>query len=306
MPLSTELDQPVHQDEVVVRFCMRHCSVLAVILGVHVRTHLEEQHGGLHVPAGGRHMDRCLLFDIFDVDIRTPLKKTANTIYIVIGRCHVERGPSLCVCGVDFDTVGVEELHQIVTLVLGDDVEGGLPLVGLGGQVGSATVAKLRQAHVSGMTGILQQGLLSQHISGIDLGCLQQPLEHVHEHCAIPCHDLLEIECLELFSLRLESSFQIREGIWRTPSLGFLGADLGRLLCRLSRRRPVAAGVLPLGGMRRRRAHGLRRSGLFRDCLEGGGKRQVGSYGTMLDRSCINGGVRAQQEDLHQCVLHLA
>mmetsp|Transcript_27424 Transcript_27424/g.64503 ORF Transcript_27424/g.64503 Transcript_27424/m.64503 type:complete len:388 (-) Transcript_27424:731-1894(-) len=285
---------------------MRHCSVLAVILGIHVRTHLEEQHGGLHVPACGRHMDWRLLLDVLDVDICTPLKKTANAIHIVIGGCHVERSPSLCVCGVDFDTVGVEELHQIVTLVLGDNVEGGLPLVGLGGQVGSATIAKLRQAHVSGMTGILQQGLLSQHISRIDLGCLQQSLEHVHKNRAIPCHDLLEIESLELFSLRLESSLQIREGIWRTPRLGVLGADLGRLLRRLRRRRPVATSVLPLGGVRWRRAHSLRWSGFFRNCLEGRGKRQVGSYGTVLHRSCINGGVRAQQEDLHQCVLHLA
>ena len=56
---------------------------------------------------------------------------------------------------------------------------------------------------------LLEQSLLRFHIAGIDFGAFQQTLEHVHQHRAVTCHDLLQVEGLQLLTLRFKGRFQI-------------------------------------------------------------------------------------------------
>mmetsp|Transcript_68132 Transcript_68132/g.149670 ORF Transcript_68132/g.149670 Transcript_68132/m.149670 type:complete len:384 (-) Transcript_68132:791-1942(-) len=297
MAPTTQLHQAIHEHKMIVGLRMRHGRVLPIILGVHVSTHLQKQHGGFHVATGGCHMNGCPLLVILDVHIGSPLHQSAHAVHVVVGRRHVQRRAALGVRGVHLDAVGVEEFHQVVALVLRHDVKGRLSLLRLGRQIGAAAVAELGQAHVARVAGVLQQGLFRLDVPRINLGGFQQTLQHVHQHCAIPGDDLLQVEGLQLFPLRFEGRLQVREGIRRSGLRAhLLGAHLGLL------RRRSGRGLAPtLPALCRLRLGEPWILGHF----QGGGEGQVGRHGAVLHKACIHSGISTQEQDLHQGVFHL-
>mmetsp|Transcript_66634 Transcript_66634/g.156864 ORF Transcript_66634/g.156864 Transcript_66634/m.156864 type:complete len:284 (+) Transcript_66634:189-1040(+) len=213
MPSASQLIQAVHEPEVVVGLCVRKGCVLAVILGIHVCAHLQQQHARLEVPPSRSCMDRRALLVVSAVDVRTPLDESANGIHIVVLRCDVQGSPPLRVRGIDLDAVDVQELHEVVPLSFGDNVESCLATMCLRHELRPTSVAKLGQAQVPRGASELEQRHVGLHIHGIDVRVLQEPLEHVHEHGPGPAHDLLEVEGLSFLLDRLESTLQISKGI---------------------------------------------------------------------------------------------
>mmetsp|Transcript_78032 Transcript_78032/g.122904 ORF Transcript_78032/g.122904 Transcript_78032/m.122904 type:complete len:416 (-) Transcript_78032:688-1935(-) len=299
MAPTTQLHQAIHEHKMIVGLRMRHGRVLPIILGVHVSTHLQQQHRGFHIATGGCHMNGCSLLVILDVHIGAPLHQPAHAVHVVVGRRHVQRRAALGVRRVHLDAVGVEEFHQVVALVLRDDVEGRLALLRLGRQMGAAAVAELGQAHVARVAGVLQQGLFRLDVPRINLRGFQQTLQHVHQHRAVPGDDLLQVEGLQLFPLRFEGRLQVREGI-RGGGLRahLLGAHLGLLRRRVHRR---LASALPALGLARLRLGEPRVLGHF----QGGGEGQVGRHRAVLHEACIDSSISTQEQDLHQGVFHL-
>mmetsp|Transcript_13690 Transcript_13690/g.40837 ORF Transcript_13690/g.40837 Transcript_13690/m.40837 type:complete len:402 (-) Transcript_13690:675-1880(-) len=288
---------------------MRCRSELLIILRIHVSTHLQEQHRGLGVAVHGSHVDRRALPVILDVHVGAPLDEAADAVQVVVLGGEMESRHAVRVSRVHLDTVQVKELHEVIALRLCDDREGCLAPLRLARQVGPAAVAELRQAHVAFAASILEQGLLRLNVAGVDLRCLQHSLEHVHQHRAIPGDDLLQVEGPELLLRRLERGLQVREGIPDLGPLGLLGLRRLRLRVAASASRGLLHTRGPHGsGLSRCEVAGGARGdihciALLRLCVQQCSEGQVGSdwpHGGPLLR-----GLDAEQQDLHQRVLHL-
>mmetsp|Transcript_68766 Transcript_68766/g.212642 ORF Transcript_68766/g.212642 Transcript_68766/m.212642 type:complete len:289 (+) Transcript_68766:755-1621(+) len=172
---------------------------------------------------------------------------------------------------------------------------------------------------------------------GIDLCHLEETLQHVHEHSPVPGDDLLQVERLQLLPRRLKRRLQVSKGVCNLlPRLlaaglpaagesaggiqgaGALGAGeaaLGgapkaavQVVLRLAAPVPGAAQAAGARGLAAHRATleahprhvGGRRRGLQqrREGQVRGDRAQSPTIGATLS-------VVAQQQDLHQGVLHL-
>mmetsp|Transcript_78239 Transcript_78239/g.253975 ORF Transcript_78239/g.253975 Transcript_78239/m.253975 type:complete len:271 (+) Transcript_78239:330-1142(+) len=259
MPLAAKLREPVEEREVAVHVGVSRCSVQSVVLGVHVRADLQQEHRRLCVASRACEMDGRLVLEVSAVHVRAPFDESADAVRVVVLGRYVQGRESILVAGVDLHAVRVQELHHVVPLVLGHDVERRVALPGLAGKLCAPAVAQLRQANVAGTACVLQQRLLSLHVVGIDVRGLQEALEHVHEHRAVPSDDLLQVEGLEFVLRTLEGAFQIREGILdgmqrrlhgaaagQQPARG--GRSPGRTHLRQRPRRPLRQARAPARG----------------------------------------------------------
>mmetsp|Transcript_72360 Transcript_72360/g.233902 ORF Transcript_72360/g.233902 Transcript_72360/m.233902 type:complete len:240 (-) Transcript_72360:1292-2011(-) len=213
MPLAAKLREPVEEREVAVEVGVGRGGVELLVLGVHVRADLQKQHRRLHVSGRRGGVDGRALARVPDVHVGAPLDQPAYAVQVVVVRRAMQPRLAVLVARVDLHPICVQELHHVVAAVLSHDVEGSIALPCPGRQLGTPPVAELGQAHVAGVARVFQQRLLRLHIVGVDLGRLQEALQHIHEHRAVPGDDLFQVESVQLFLGRLEGGLEVREGV---------------------------------------------------------------------------------------------
>mmetsp|Transcript_4987 Transcript_4987/g.8037 ORF Transcript_4987/g.8037 Transcript_4987/m.8037 type:complete len:288 (+) Transcript_4987:385-1248(+) len=197
----------------VVSLSMSNGGEFLLIFGVHVSADLQKQHGGIDLAARCCEVDGGAQLLVAGVDVGSPLHQTTDAVHVVVGCRHVQGGRSFLVSAIHPYAIGVKELHEIVSSELGHDVEGCVAPLCFSRQIGATAVAKLCKTHVTGLTSMLEECLICLHIHRIDLCGLQQALEHVHQHRAVPGEDLLQVEGLCLVLHRFERCLQIKERI---------------------------------------------------------------------------------------------
>mmetsp|Transcript_21615 Transcript_21615/g.52712 ORF Transcript_21615/g.52712 Transcript_21615/m.52712 type:complete len:292 (-) Transcript_21615:1086-1961(-) len=250
MTVATELDKPVHELKMIVRFRVRNSCELFLILSIQIRPELEQQHCNLLVALlRGTHQGRLPLV-IPQVHVRAPLDQPAQGIHVVVAGGHVQGGLPLRVGAVDGNSVEVQKLHQLVAPPLDRNVEWGLPIFGELGQLGSTAIAELGQPDVPGVARVLQEGLPALHIGGFDIRSLQKPLQDVHQNAAVLHDDLLQVEghVLGRLAQRLELIPELLSG-----TAHVVGAAVE--LRHGRRRRLTPPDIHVLHGRRRRRNH---------------------------------------------------